>query len=108
MSAVGVSSLALLLIDPFFVAAMIVCAAATISWILVLRSVPLAAAYSFTAPGFIMVPILSRSWPIGTGLSFGGGTRRFSSKVETSKHPCPTSRFKSPSGPKIHHVDYGF
>jgi hypothetical protein len=91
---------------------------------------------------------VSRSWPVGTGLSFGGGTRHSSSKrpfrnsaklaflssperpksgkrvfnrrgmrsnfvlnsmtvsfetdskVETSKHPCPTSRFKSPSDPK--------
>ena len=49
----------LILDDPYFIAAMIVYAIATISWIFVLRSVPLAAAYSFTALGFLFVPFLS-------------------------------------------------
>ena len=59
MPAVDVMSLRLVLIDPFFIAAMVVYAAATFSWIIVLRSVPLGAAYSFTALGFLFVPILS-------------------------------------------------
>jgi len=46
-------------IDPYFIGAIIVYAIATFSWIIVLRSVPLAAAYSFTALGFLFVPILS-------------------------------------------------
>ncbi|HSF95748.1 MAG TPA: hypothetical protein VLA52_12045 [Thermohalobaculum sp.] len=47
------------IIDPYFIAAMTVYAMATISWIFVLRSVPWAAAYSFTALGFLFVPFLS-------------------------------------------------
>jgi len=59
MSTVDAGAFRSLLIDPYFIAAMIVYAIATFSWIVVLRSVPLAAAYSFTALGFMFVPILS-------------------------------------------------
>lgn len=59
MSGVNAGAFQSLLIDPLFIGAMIVYAIATVSWILVLRSVPLAAAYSFTALGFLFVPILS-------------------------------------------------
>ena len=52
-------SLRFLLFDPYFVASMLVYAIATISWIFVLRSVPLGIAYSFTALGFLFVPLLS-------------------------------------------------
>jgi len=59
MSAVDASALRSVVIDPYFIGAIIVYAIATFSWIIVLRSVPLAAAYSFTALGFLFVPILS-------------------------------------------------
>ncbi len=59
MSAVDVGALRSVVIDPYFIGAIIVYAIATFSWIIVLRSVPLAAAYSFTALGFLFVPILS-------------------------------------------------
>lgn len=59
MSAVDAGAIRSVVIDPYFIGAMIVYAMATFSWILVLRSVPLAAAYSFTALGFVFVPILS-------------------------------------------------
>ncbi len=59
MSTVDAGAFRSLVLDPYFLAAMIVYAIATISWILVLRSVPLAAAYSFMALGFLFVPILS-------------------------------------------------
>ncbi len=59
MSAVDTGALRSLVIDPYFIGAMIIYAIATVSWIFVLRSVPLAAAYSFTALGFLFVPILS-------------------------------------------------
>ena len=59
VSVVNVGALRSLVIDPYFIGAMIIYAIATLSWILVLRSVPLAAAYSFTALGFLFVPILS-------------------------------------------------
>ncbi len=59
MPAIDAASLRLMVIDPYFIAAMIVYATATVSWILVLRAVPLGAAYSFTALGFLFVPILS-------------------------------------------------
>lgn len=59
MSAVGAGALQSIVIDPYFIGAMIIYAIATVSWIFVLRSVPLAAAYSFTALGFLFIPILS-------------------------------------------------
>jgi len=59
VSAVDAGALRSLVIDPYFIGAMIVYAIATLSWIIVLRSVPLAAAYSFMALGFLFVPILS-------------------------------------------------
>lgn len=59
MSAVDASALRSVVIDPYFIGAIIIYAIATFSWIIVLRSVPLAAAYSFTALGFLFVPILS-------------------------------------------------
>lgn len=59
MSGVNAGAFQSLLFDPLFIGAMVVYAIATVSWILVLRSVPLAAAYSFTALGFLFVPILS-------------------------------------------------
>ncbi len=59
MPAVNAGAFKSVLIDPYFIGAMTVYAVATFSWILVLRSVPLAAAYSFTALGFLFVPILS-------------------------------------------------
>jgi undecaprenyl phosphate-alpha-L-ara4N flippase subunit ArnE len=45
--------------DPYFAAAMAVYAGATLSWIYVLRTVPLGLAYTFTSLGFIIVPLLS-------------------------------------------------
>ena len=59
MAAVDASAIRSLVIDPYFIGAMIVYAIATLSWIIVLRSVPLGIAYSFTALGFLFVPILS-------------------------------------------------
>ncbi len=59
ITSVDAMSMKSILFDPYFIAAMIIYAAATVGWILVLRSVPLAAAYSFTALGFLFVPILS-------------------------------------------------
>ena len=55
----GVRNLGLVLLDPYFIGAMVIYLAATVSWIYVLRSVPLGIAYSFTALGFIFVPIVS-------------------------------------------------
>ena len=59
MSAVDAGALRSIVLDPYFLAAMIIYAIATFSWILVLRSVPLSMAYSFMALGFLFVPILS-------------------------------------------------
>ena len=59
VAAFDVPSIRQLLFDPYFVASMLVYAVATISWIYVLRSVSLGVAYSFTALGFLFVPILS-------------------------------------------------
>ena len=59
VTAFDVPSIRQLLFDPYFIASMLVYAVATISWIYVLRSVPLGVAYSFTALGFLFVPILS-------------------------------------------------
>lgn len=59
VTAFDVPSLRLMIFDPYFLASMLVYAIATISWIFVLRSVPLGVAYSFTALGFLFVPILS-------------------------------------------------
>jgi undecaprenyl phosphate-alpha-L-ara4N flippase subunit ArnE len=59
MPAVDAGALRSLVLDPYFISAIIVYAIATFSWIIVLRSVPLAMAYSFTALGFLFVPILS-------------------------------------------------
>lgn len=69
MGGLDTSSLRLVLIDPYFIAAMVIYAIATVGWILVLRSVPLAAAYSFSALGFLFVPILSYAL-FGEPLSF--------------------------------------
>ena len=52
----GVRNLGLVLLDPYFIGAMVIYLAATVSWIYVLRSVPLGIAYSFTALGFEFVP----------------------------------------------------
>jgi drug/metabolite transporter (DMT)-like permease len=59
VSAVDAGAFRSIVVDPYFISAMIVYLIATFSWIFVLRSVPLAAAYSFTALGFLFVPILS-------------------------------------------------
>lgn len=59
VTAFDMSSIRQLFFDPYFIASMLVYAVATISWIFVLRSVPLGVAYSFTALGFLFVPILS-------------------------------------------------
>jgi undecaprenyl phosphate-alpha-L-ara4N flippase subunit ArnE len=59
MPAADAASMWLMLFDPYFIAAMVIYAIATVGWILVLRSVPLAAAYSFSALGFLFVPFLS-------------------------------------------------
>lgn len=59
LAAVDLPALRGLLVDPYFIVAMAIYASATVSWILVLRAVPLGAAYSFTALGFLFVPILS-------------------------------------------------
>lgn len=48
-----------LVLDPVFACSMAVYAAATLSWIVVLRTVPLGLAYTFTALGFALVPALS-------------------------------------------------
>ena len=56
---VNSSTFRTILVDPYFIGAMVVYAIATFTWIFVLRSVPLAAAYSFTALGFLFVPVLS-------------------------------------------------
>lgn len=52
-------SIGLVAFDHYFIGAMLVYFVATVSWIYVLRSVPLGVAYSFTALGFIFVPIVS-------------------------------------------------
>ena len=70
-----------LLLDPYFVLAMAVYAAATLSWIVVLRIVPLGLAYAFTALGFVVVPLFSTllfgeelgwRYVIGLGLVISG------------------------------------
>lgn len=45
--------------EPLFYLSLVVYAIATFAWIFVLRSVPLGLAYTFTALGFIIVPIIS-------------------------------------------------
>ena len=55
----GIRNIGLVAFDPYFIGAMLVYLVATVSWIYVLRSVPLGIAYSFTALGFIFVPIVS-------------------------------------------------
>ena len=59
LSAANRSDFIFIVTDIYFWAAMVVYAAATFSWIFVLKFVPLSAAYSFTALGFIFVPALS-------------------------------------------------
>jgi drug/metabolite transporter (DMT)-like permease len=56
----GIRSLVSVPFDPYFVGAMAIYFAATVSWIYVLRSVPLGVAYSFTALGFVVLPLVSR------------------------------------------------
>lgn len=68
VTAFDVPSIRQLLFDPYFMASMLIYAIATLSWIFVLRSVPLGVAYSFTALGFLFVPILSM-WLFGETLS---------------------------------------
>jgi undecaprenyl phosphate-alpha-L-ara4N flippase subunit ArnE len=48
-----------MVLDPYFVAAMIVYMLATFLWLYVLKIVPLGAAYTFTSLGFLIIPLIS-------------------------------------------------
>lgn len=54
--------LQMVMLDPVFIIACGIYAGATILWLYVLKTVPLAYAYSFMALTFIMVPILAIFW----------------------------------------------
>lgn len=65
-----------LLINPAFIAAMIIYSIATIMWILLLRSAPLNQIYPFAAFAFVMVPIMAHiilGEQLGWGTFFGAG-----------------------------------
>ncbi|MEM8839150.1 MAG: EamA family transporter [Pseudomonadota bacterium] len=63
------------LLEPLFVSALVIYGSATLIWIYVLKSVPLAQAYSFMALTFVIVPILA-VWLLGetTSWKFFAGT----------------------------------
>jgi len=48
--------------DPIFISALIIYASATLLWLYVLKTVPLAYAYSFMALTFVLVPLLAALW----------------------------------------------
>jgi len=48
--------------DPLFIAGAGIYALATVLWLYVLKSVPLAYAYSFMALSFVIVPLLAAWW----------------------------------------------
>jgi len=48
--------------NPIFILALILYGSATLLWIYVLKTAPLAYAYSFMALTFVVVPILARIW----------------------------------------------
>jgi drug/metabolite transporter (DMT)-like permease len=59
MAVVDAASFKAMLLDASFLAALALYAAATLSWILVLRVAPLGAAYSSNALGFLFLPLVS-------------------------------------------------
>ena len=64
------------LFNPVFIAALVLYGSATLLWIHVLKSVPLAYAYSFMALTFVMVPLLAAWWlgeTVGLKYAFGAG-----------------------------------
>ena len=70
-----------LALDPVFLLALALYGSATLVWIYVLRTVPLAFAYSFMALTFVLVPIFAALWlgetltvkyMIGAGLIIAG------------------------------------
>ena len=64
------------LFNPVFIAALVLYGSATLLWIHVLKSVPLAYAYSFMALTFLMVPLLAAWWlgeTVGLKYAFGAG-----------------------------------
>lgn len=48
--------------EPLFILALVIYGSATLLWIYVLKSVPLAYAYSFMALTFVLVPLLAALW----------------------------------------------
>lgn len=50
------------LLNPVFILALVIYGSATLLWIYVLKSTPLAFAYSFMALTFIIVPLMSVMW----------------------------------------------
>ena len=64
------------LFNPVFIAALVLYGSATLLWIHVLKSVPLAYAYSFMAMTFVIVPLLAAWWlgeTVGLKYAFGAG-----------------------------------
>ena len=59
--AVNTSFLSVFL-DPLFIFALVIYGGATLLWIYVLKTVPLAYAYSFMALTFALVPVLAAWW----------------------------------------------
>ncbi|MEE9455504.1 MAG: hypothetical protein V3V13_14155 [Paracoccaceae bacterium] len=55
----SIATVARLALDPLFILAISIYAAATILWIFVLRAVPLSIAYSFMGITYMTVPVLS-------------------------------------------------
>ena len=70
-----------ILFEPLFILAIFIYGGATLLWIYVLKTVPLAYAYSFMALTFVIVPLLAALWmgetvtlkyAIGAALIIGG------------------------------------
>ena len=64
------------LINPVFLAALALYGSATLLWIHVLKTVPLAYAYSFMALTFVVVPLLAAWWlgeTVGLKYALGAG-----------------------------------
>lgn len=57
------------LFNPVFILALAIYGTATLLWIYVLKSVPLAYAYSFMALTFVIVPLMAALW-LGETLTF--------------------------------------
>ncbi|PHS28233.1 MAG: hypothetical protein COA84_01630 [Robiginitomaculum sp.] len=70
----GLANAGQLLVSKWFMAALVLYGAATVLWVMILREIPLARAYPFTALGFILVPtagVLMFGEKLGAGYIFG-------------------------------------